>query len=188
MASLAKTFVTIEEFEALIDQPENENRLIELIDGEVVEKVVSEVHGAIVMRLGHKIMLYLDNNPIARVTSEVHHRGAAGKGNVYQPDIAVTLLENALPVSERGAVARMPDLAVEVWSPANTLTSLRKKADYYLANGSRLVWIIYPKKRLVEVYTLDDDVEILTTADSLDGGDVLPGFTLPVADVFEPVR
>lgn len=188
MASLAKTFVTIEEFEALIDRPENENRLIELIDGEVVEKVVSEVHGAIVMRLGHKIMLYLDHNPIARVTSEVHHRGAAGKGNVYQPDIAVTLLENALPVSERGAVARMPDLAVEVWSPSNTLTSLRKKADYYLANGSRLVWIIYPKKRLVEVYTLDDDVEILTIGDSLDGGDVLPGFTLPVADVFEPVR
>lgn len=188
MASLAKTFVTIEEFEALIERPENGNRLIELIDGEVVEKVVSEVHGVIVMRLGHKIMLYLDHNPIARVTSEVHHRAASGKGNVYQPDIAVTLLKNALPVSDRGAVARMPDLAVEVWSPANTLTSLRKKAEYYLANGGQLVWIIYPKKRLIEVYTLDEDVEILTTADALDGGDLLPGFSLPVEDVFEPVR
>jgi Uma2 family endonuclease len=188
MASLAKVFVTIEEFEAMLDQPQNENRLIELIDGEVVEKVVSEVHGVIVMRLGHKIMLYLDTHPIARVTSEVHHRGAAGKGNVYQPDIAVTLLENALPVSDRGAVARMPDLAVEVWSPSNSLTSLRKKADYYLANGSRLVWIIYPKKRLVEVYDANQDVEILTAGDTLEGGDILPGFTLAVTDIFEAVR
>jgi hypothetical protein len=55
---------------------------------------------------------------------------------------------------------------------------------YYLANGSRLVWLIYPNYRLVEVYRLAADVEILGEEDSLTGGDVLPGFALPAREVF----
>jgi hypothetical protein len=52
-----------------------------------------------------------------------------------------------------------------------------------LGNGSKLVWIVYPEKRLVLVLTLDDEI-ILDDTDTLDGGDVLPGFKLPVRDIF----
>jgi Uma2 family endonuclease len=78
----------------------------------------------------------------------------------------------------------MPDLAVEIKSPDDTVKELREKAAYYLANGARLVWLIYPAKHMVEVYTPDGDVEILVEGDLLTGGDVLPGFSLPVAEVF----
>ena len=77
----------------------------------------------------------------------------------------------------------MPDLAVEVKSPDDSLSKLREKAAYYLANGTLLAWLVYPKKRLVIVLTPDSE-EILTEDDTLDGGDVLPGFTLPVRDIF----
>jgi Uma2 family endonuclease len=77
----------------------------------------------------------------------------------------------------------MPDLAVEVKSPSDSVRQLREKAEYYLQHGTRLVWLIFPAQRIIEVYTLDE-VEILIEGDSLTGGDVLPGFSMPVADVF----
>jgi Uma2 family endonuclease len=88
---------------------------------------------------------------------------------------------------KKGSVPEMPDLAVEVKSPDDSLKLLRDKAHYYLANGTRLVWLVIPEKRLVEVYTPDDE-QILTEEDTLSGEDVLPGFTLPVRDIFaDPV-
>lgn len=80
---------------------------------------------------------------------------------------------------------RMPDIAVEVKSPSKTNIGLRNKAAYYIEQGSRMVWLIYPAKQLVEVYRPDRDLEILTMNDVLDGADVLPGFSLPVKDIFQ---
>lgn len=61
---------------------------------------------------------------------------------------------------------------------------MRDTAAYYLANGVRLVWLVYPNYRLVEVYRSGADIEILGEEDMLTGGDVLPGFELPVRKVF----
>jgi Uma2 family endonuclease len=57
------------------------------------------------------------------------------------------------------------------------------KASYYLKNGSRMVWLVYSTKRLIEVLT-PTDRHLLTEQDTVNGGDVLPGFTLQVSDVF----
>ena len=78
----------------------------------------------------------------------------------------------------------MPDLAVKIKSPTDTITEMRETAAYYVANGSRLVWLVYPNYRLVEVYRPEADVEILGEDDTLTGGDVLPGFALPVRAIF----
>ena len=188
MASLPQTAITAAEFEAMLERAGEQGRLIELIDGEVIEKVVTELHGIIVLLLGYHLLKYREDKPDIRVSTEVHHRAPDGDPNVYQPDIAVTLLTNALPVQDRGAVPRMPDLAIEVWSPTNSLVSLRKKAEYYLAHGTQMVWIVNPKKRLIDVYRAGADVEILTDTDTLDGGDLLPGFSLSVAALFDSVR
>jgi hypothetical protein len=63
---------------------------------------------------------------------------------------------------------------------------MREKANYYLQKGSRLVWLVYPEKRLVESYQADADIEILTEEDNLHAGAVLPNFKLPVKNLFPP--
>jgi hypothetical protein len=61
---------------------------------------------------------------------------------------------------------------------------MRETAAYYLANGARMVWLVYPEQRLVEVYHADADIQILTENDAIEGGALLPGFILPVVEVF----
>lgn len=81
----------------------------------------------------------------------------------------------------------MPDLAIEIKSPDDTYDQMREKADYYLKNGSKLVWLIYSEKRLAEVHSAKTGTDILTADDMLDGADVLPGFKMPLESVFADV-
>jgi len=183
-----KLTMSLSGFEAFLARPENTGRRFELIDGEPVEKMVSEVHGILVMYLGAMLINYTLANPIARITTEVHHHAPKAPETIYQPDIAVTRYDRALPPTEEMAVALMPDLAIEVKSPSNTYKELRDKAEYYLAHGSKLVWLVIPSKRLIEVYRAEGDLDILTIEDHLDGETVLPDFKLSVQAVFDAIR
>jgi Uma2 family endonuclease len=78
-----------------------------------------------------------------------------------------------------------PDLAVEVLSKSNTSGEMKRKLREYFEAGVVLVWFVDPVKRTVEVFTAPKQSEVLTEADTLDGGDVLPGLALPVKRVFE---
>jgi len=173
---------TVDEFEAFLALPENKERRFELINGEIVEKVPSEEHGIIVLRIGSKLLIFVDLHNLGRVAVEVRHRIPGDDHNARLPDISYRR-DTSVPVVRQGSVPVMPDLAVEVKSPDDSYRELRDKADYYLTNGLRMVWLVYPEKRLVEVLT-PDDVDILTIDDTLDGGDVLPGFSLPVKEIF----
>jgi Uma2 family endonuclease len=82
-------------------------------------------------------------------------------------------------------IPNMPDIAIDIKTPDRTYRELRKRAEYYLANGSKQVWCILSEKRLVEVYEPNKDVVILNKEDTLEGGELLPGFKLPVADIFK---
>jgi Uma2 family endonuclease len=77
-----------------------------------------------------------------------------------------------------------PDLAVEVLSPSNTVSELDEKVALYSAAGSRQVWIVNPKRRTGAVYSSPPDVRIFGEPDALDGGDVLPGFSLRLSELF----
>ncbi len=77
----------------------------------------------------------------------------------------------------------MPDFAVKIKSPDDSLKIMRAKARYYLSHGTRLVWLVNPEKRLVEVYMPEDEL-ILNETDTLSGEPVLPGFSLPVQNIF----
>jgi Uma2 family endonuclease len=76
-------------------------------------------------------------------------------------------------------------LAVEILSPSNTTREMRLKVREYFESGVRLVWIIDPVKRTAEVYSAPEVKRSLTESGTLDGGDVLPGFRLPLAKLFE---
>ena len=78
----------------------------------------------------------------------------------------------------------VPDLAVEILSPSNTWEEMARKRREYFAGGAKLVWQADPATRSVEVFTAADASTTLDENASLDGGDVLPGFTLPIRDWF----
>ena len=78
-----------------------------------------------------------------------------------------------------------PDLAVEVLSPSSTKREMENKRRDYFDWGSQLVWELDPQKREMRVYTSPDDFTTVDEAGSLSGGDVLPGFSLPLVKLFE---
>jgi Uma2 family endonuclease len=179
-----QTRTTVADFEAFLALPENRDRNFELIDGEIIEMMPTEEHGEIAALLTIEIGIYLKQNPVGRIGVEVRHRMPGDEHNDYLPDVSVSL-DLATPRVKKGAVPRMPDLAIEIKSPDDTFSQLRKKADYYLTHGAQLVWLVYPENRLVEVYARELDSRILSEQDTLDGGDTLPGFTLKVGDIFK---
>lgn len=173
---------TIDEFEQLLTLPENQERLLELINGEVIEKMPTEEHGMIASNINIALGLYVKQHKAGRVGIEVRHRVLDDRLNSRLPDISFTRAQR--PVVKRGSVPHLPDLAIEIKLPDDTVKQFREKADYYLANGVQLVWLVYPQQHMVEVYSLDSDVEILLEGDLLTGSEVLPGFSMPVAEIF----
>ena len=79
----------------------------------------------------------------------------------------------------------IPDLAIEVISPSNTAEHVNKKIGEYFKAKVRRVWVVYPIDRLIYIYESRKKVVILDISDELDGGDILPGFRLSLAELFE---
>jgi Uma2 family endonuclease len=177
--------VTVVEFEQFLALPENGDRSFELIHGEIVEKVPTEEHGLIAANICGFLWQYTRQSGFGRAVIEVRIRMLEDDYNSRQPDVAFFTTDTTRSIVKRGPVHQMPDLVVEVKSPDDTYTSMRERAQYYLVHGAKVVWLIYPEKRLVEVYRQDADSELLTGDDTLNGGDVLPNFVLSVHEIFD---
>lgn len=175
--------MTVTEFEEFVEHSAGDRRL-ELIDGEVVEKMPNEEHGEAASNLHWALANFIKPRKLGRLVIEALYKDPADPHNARQPDIAFTSKTRMLPLTTQGAAPLIPDLCVEIKSPGNKVTDLRDKAAYYLAHGGRLVWIVYPPQKLVEVYASGEDVALLTEHDTLTGGEILPGFELPVRDIF----
>lgn len=173
---------TLAEFHAFAERSENKNRLFELINGEIVEKVASFTPSRIALRIGYLLATYLDQHDIGYVT------GADGSyilspGYEVMPDVGYISKER-LPREPEREVEGPPDLAVEVKSPTDSKRELRQKAEVYLRFGTKMVWLVFLEDQRVEVYVPDDDVREFDINGVLDGGEVLPGFTLSVSEIF----
>lgn len=171
---------TIAEFDAYVQQhPEH---LFELIDGRIVEKVVGLKHGKIVLKIGARLVAWVEKNDIkGHYATEVHHKIENDDENKLLPDVSFSYSDEE---ADSGIVVGLPDFAVEVKSPGNTYEELRDKARIYIANGTRLVWLIYPSRNIVEAYFADGSSELFDKEQALSGGDVLPGFEMTVSDIF----
>lgn len=181
MSAQQERLYPVAEFEQVLQQPENRERLLELINGEIVEKSSTEQHGEIVALIGAALLAFIRPRKLGRVGVEIRHRIPRDEHNSLLPD--ASFISGQRPSVAQGSVPQMPDLAVEVRSPDDSLKKMRERADYYLLNGTRLVWLFDPTKHLVIVLTADEE-QILLEDETLDGGDVLPGFTLPLRDIF----
>lgn len=170
------------DFEAFLARPENKGRSFELINGEIVEKMPTMFHSFIQALIASALTIYLRGNPIAWALTEARSKLPGDDANDLIPDVSVVLKANRA-LLEKGAMPYLPDLVVEIKSPDDKLWEMRKKADYYLAHGTKIVWLVHSEKRLVYVLTATSD-DTLDENDTLNGGDLLPGFTLAVKDIF----
>lgn len=109
------------------------------------------------------------------------------ENNVRAPDVAFISAERLSRMAEpEGYLVGAPDLAVEVVSKYDTARMVREKVNEWLAAGTRLVWVVDPKKKTVTVHDgVSNVVSILTIDDTLGGGLVLPGFACPIAKLFQ---
>jgi Uma2 family endonuclease len=108
-------------------------------------------------------------------------------GLVRMPDVTFVLgsrLPNRQVQLDQPFADLAPDLAVEVISPSNTPSEVAAKRQEYFQHGTSLVWVIDPRARTVEVFTGPTASTLLQQTDTLDGGAVLPGFSLPLAQLF----
>jgi len=171
---------TTKEFEDfLVEHPD---QLFELIDGEIVKKMPTQLHAFIIAVLTAALMNYLRQNPIGRALVEARYGLPDDKLNDRIPDLSFITNEKGALV-RKGAAFYMPDLAVEVQSPDQSDKLMADKAAYYLAHGTRMVWLVYPEQRIIEVLT-PNDRQLLNENMTLSGGDILPNFTLPVREIF----
>ena len=139
-----------------------------------------QLHAAVIHIIGWFLFLFLRQYPVGRAFIKASYQLPGSI--VYTPDISFSS-DKTRPLIAKGAAPYMPDFAVEIKSPDDKLNEMREKAAYYLANGTKLVWLVYPEKRLVIVLTPEGE-DILTDKDTLDGWDVLPGFTVVVSEIF----
>lgn len=181
-APLPKHRYTVEEFEQLFTQAEHGDRLLELIHGEIIEKMPTEEHGVVAGNVFAPLHNFITPQRLGRVGFEIRHRLSNDKYNSRLPDISFSSVRR--PMVTKGSVPTMSDLAIEVQSPNDTVKAMREKATYYLANGAQLVWLIYPRKRFVEVYYANGEIDIFREGETLSGEELLPGFSLPVTDIF----
>jgi len=173
--------MTYTDFDRYATTPANRDRLLELFHGEVIEKMPTQRHGMIAVKIASRLLAYAEAHG-GRVGTEIRHKMPDDVHNALQPDVAY--YRNAeLPVVERGATPYMPDVVVEIKSPDDNLRLMRLKADYYLENGSQVVWIIHPEKRLVIIYSAQEET-ILNEEDTITSPSLLPNFELPVRYIF----
>jgi Uma2 family endonuclease len=182
---VATKLMTAETFEAL----DAEGRLLELVEGEVREvPFAGRLHGSLEARLAYLLNSHNYREELGDVfgsqTSFVVRRNP---DSVLMPDVAFVTAARLLEDEDWDrALPFAPDLAVEIESPSNTQAELLRKVSLYLAGGSRLVWLVRPKQLTVTVFSPDAPERTLGLDDTLDGGDVLPGFSLPLAELFRP--
>lgn len=161
-------------------------RLCELIDGVLVEKAMGFRESRLAAILIRMLDLFVTAHNLGLVTAP-DGTVRLWAGRVRIPDVAFfswgRLPGRRLPDEPIPTLA--PDLAVEILSRSNTAAEMLRKRQDYFAAGVLLVWEIDPEARTVHVYTAPEPpMAVLTAADTLDGGAVLPGFSLPLNELF----
>jgi len=156
----------------------------ELIEGELVVVAAGLEHETLVFRLILALGNFIQKYSLGHVFGS--NLGYwMRNGNLRSPDISFVAKDRLDDITRdpKGFLHGTPDLAIEILSPSNTVQAMKKKSVEYFENGSRLVWIVAPADRTVVV--LRPDGSEATVTDTLDGEDVVPGFSLVVSELFE---
>ncbi|MCY3869846.1 MAG: Uma2 family endonuclease [Gemmatimonadetes bacterium] len=170
----------------LLVMPHNGYRY-ELIKGELRQMApAGSQHGRIAATIGIRLGLFVEDNDLGTTyAAETGFIIDTTPDTVRAPDASFVSKERAEVIGDdEGFFPGAPDLAVEVVSPNDRASEVTEKAFDWLRAGAKMVIVLDPKTRTATVYRDLDDVRILTEGDTIDGGDVLSGWQLPLADVF----
>lgn len=174
----------------LVTAPENDSKRFYLIDGELFSFPRARYHlpGVLIASLGASLHNHIDQRELGIATLSAGYHPPNDLYTLLGPAIAFTSKARLpKPLPER-YMPVMPDLAVEIAAPGETLGHLRRKAMAYLNNGTALVWIVLPAEKGIDVCRAVDgprlDIEFVPQTGTLSGDDVLPGFKLEVARLF----
>ncbi len=173
--------VTVEEFDRIAGLPENAEKRLEFIGGEIVEVVTNSYVSIITARIIGEFVIYLKKNNLGYVTAT--DGGYMVFGDRYIPDVAFISKAKQPDMPHETWIAHAPDLAVEVISPTDEAQNIAEKVANYLAAGT-LLWVIYPEKKEAKVFKPGKPVKTIPADGTLDGEEVLPGFKLALKDIF----
>lgn len=159
----------------------------ELLKGEVMVMAPASVgHGKITMRIGARLEAYVTDVGAGQVyAAETGFIIGRNPDTVRAPDVAFVSQERLAEMEDTTGFGKAaPDLVVEVVSPNDAASYLRRKVSDWLQAGVRQVWVVYPESAAIEIHLPNHRSYTLTATDTLEGGDVLPGFSCPVGDIF----
>ncbi|MGH7194717.1 MAG: Uma2 family endonuclease [Candidatus Saccharimonadales bacterium] len=172
----------------VVEIEQREDRLCELVEGVLVEKTVGYEESCFTIALAALLHNFIKAGKLGKVS------GPDGMmrlfpGLVRIPDIAFA---SSKRYSKRRGTSKLPDLvpdlAVEVLSEGNTPKEMSRKLDDYFEAGVRLVWFVDLRRRTVEVFTGNKSSKLLRKHENLTGGKVLPGFSVPLKELFADIE
>jgi len=170
----------------LLEMPDDGHRY-ELVKGELIQmSPTGDEHGQVTVALTGPLHMHVKKHKLGRVyAAETGFKLESDPDTVRAPDIAFVSRERVEATGTlTGFRSGAPDLVVEVLSPSDTFGKVEAKVKQWLESGARMVWIVSPKLKTITVYRSLSDIVTLTEKDTLDGGDVVPGFQINVADIF----
>lgn len=185
---IATDAVTLDDFLAEADtEPASE-----WVCGEVHQKPMPDnSHGALQLYVGMLLFQFLQGTKLGRARPEWRCIfGPRGRQRIYVPDVVYVSYERMPPgdIRVNRFVRVAPDLIVEVLSPDQPTVRFTRKIYFCLRHGVRLIWVLDPREQSITVFAPGADDVVLRAGDTLDGGEVLPGFSVPVADIMAQLK
>jgi Uma2 family endonuclease len=161
----------------------------ELVKGELIRMRPHEYrHGLIEVNFGAVLGIHVDQHKLGRVLSgEVGIYTSRNPDTVRGADVAFISNERLAQVQSQSYLDVAPELIVEVLSPDDSWSEVNEKLEEYFAIGVQVVWAADPRRQQVHVYRSLTEIERLAAGDTLSGGEVLPGFSVPVSELFGEV-
>jgi Uma2 family endonuclease len=165
-----------------------DDMLYEVVDGLVVEKTMGAFETGIASLLVEILGPFARANRLGRFFGEMLFRIDLAQDLQRRPEVAF-VSHARWPYNRRVPDVpvwdMVPDLAIEVLSPSNSAVAVHRKIHEYFKAGVIRVWVVYPEQAEIYIYSTPQQVQVVGIGQELDGGDLLPGFRLPVAVLFE---
>jgi Uma2 family endonuclease len=179
---------TADDLWELSHRSEYADKRLELVEGVLVEMSPTGIsHGVIVSKLDRLIGTFVEEHKLGSTTgAETGYRlkvNPEGRDTVRAPDVGFVASGRFPEEIPDGYALLAPDLAVEVVSPTDTASENHDKVQDYLRFGTRQVWVFYPNRRTAVVHT-PEGARTIEADGTLDGGDVLPGFSVRLSEIY----
>ncbi|HEY2893618.1 MAG TPA: Uma2 family endonuclease [Pirellulales bacterium] len=179
---LGKPQITPDE---LLELPDDAR--FELVDGQLVRKEMSLLAAWVASRINKRLGIVVEPQELGVVlTSDASYRCFGDDPDrIRRPDISFIQRARMRPEYVKGHIPIAPDLAVEVVSPNDLFFDVRRKAGEFERAGTRLVWVVNPDKREIEIFRSDGSHSFLRGDEYLEGENVVPGFRCPLTEIFQ---